>query len=205
MRRVVVGVIAVLALFVSSSQSYRSAAAALNPAALALSAASLPAGAFITHQHVDRTATAVDAEGLVGTPSRQGDFYAQLHFSGSLFESARLPRAGGAERQVWLLATIFPSSAEAFRALSADAHFNECDLSVTIAALPHAVTCAYINTAGPESGMYVLNTVGRVEFIVVAFIHAASSTARHRAVRDATYTAQHEAEHVEHLLRLGEV
>jgi hypothetical protein len=49
----------------------------------------------------------------------------------------------------------------------------------------------------------VLSTVGRVEFIVVGFVHNASQAARARAIRDASSVALHEAFHLHHLLALG--
>jgi hypothetical protein len=177
--------------------------ATLDLHVLGLAVDAFPAGAFITRDHVDTTAAAVNAEGFVGTPTTQGTFYRRLHFSGALFESARLPRFQGTAREVWLLATIFPSPAVARRALNADATFDQCASAPRLPLPARAATCAYINRHGPESGLYVLSTVGRVEFIVVGFVHSASSAARARAIRDASSVALHEAFHLHHLLALG--
>ena len=200
MRRSGKGGLVMALVLVVQAMALRPAAAAINPHVLALKVSAFPAGAFITHEHVDRTAKAVDAEGFVGSPSTQGNFYQRLHFTGSLFQSARLPTFQGASRELWLLATVFPSANVAKQALAADAHFSECDLSPAIPTLAGAVTCAYSNAQGPEAGMYVLSTVGRVEFIVVGFVGMASSAARARAIRDATYLALQEAGHVRHVL-----
>ena len=177
--------------------------AALDLHVLGLAVHAFPAGAFITRDHVDTTAAAVNAEGFVGTPTTQGNFYRRLHFSGALFESARLPRFHGAAREVWLLATLFPSAAVASKALDADATFDRCDISPHVPIRARTATCAYINPRGPEAGLYVLSTVGPVEFIVLAFVHSASRAARDRAVRDASFVAPHEAFHLHHLLALG--
>ena len=177
--------------------------AALDLHDLGLAVDAFPAGAFITRAHVDTTAAAVNAEGFVGTPTTQGNFYRRLHFSGALFESARLPRFHGSAREVWLLATLFPSAAVARRALDADATFDRCDISPRLSLPARTATCAYINRHGPESGLYVLSTVGRVEFIVVGFVHSASPAARARGIRDASFVALHEAFHLHHLLALG--
>lgn len=178
-------------------------AAAADPHILGLSATSFPAGAFITHEHVDLTAMAVNAEGFVGSPTTQGDYYLQLHFAGSLYESTRLPYFHGALRQVWLLATVFPSAADAARAMAADATFDQCDASPAIPTAAHTVTCSYSNQRGPEAGMYALATVGAVEFIVLGFVRHASLSARQRAEKDTTYVALQEIAHVRHLLALG--
>jgi hypothetical protein len=177
--------------------------AALDLHVLGLGVDAFPAGAFITHDRVDTTATAVNAEGVVGTPTTQGNFYRRLHFSGALFESAGLPRFHGTARQVWLLATLFPSGAVARQALDADATLDQCDISPRLPLQARTATCAYINRHGAESGLYVLSMVGRVEFIVVGFVHSASRAARDRAVRDTSFVALHEAAHLHHLLALG--
>jgi hypothetical protein len=176
---------------------------ALDVHVLGLAVHAFPAGAYITRDRVDTTAAAVNAEGFVGTPTTQGNFYKRLHFSGALFESASLPRFRGAAREVWLLATLFPSAAIARQALEADAAFDQCDLSPRLPMNGRAATCAYINQHGPESGLYVLSTVGRVEFIVVGFVHTASRAAQTRAMRDTSFVALHEAFHLRHLLALG--
>lgn len=194
------GGLAIALVLVVQAMGLRPATAAINPHALTLKASAFPAGAFITHEHVDRTARAVDAEGFVGSPSTQGNFYQRLHFTGSLFESVRLPDFQGASRNLWLLATVFPSASVAKQALAADAHFSECDLSPAIPTLAGAVTCAYSNTQGPEAGMYVLAAIGPVEFITLGFVGMASPAARSRAIRDATYVALHEAGHIRHVL-----
>lgn len=194
------GGLAIALVLVVQAIGLRPAAAAINPHTLALKANAFPAGAFITHEHVDLTARTVNAEGFVGSPSTQGNFYQRLHFNGSLFESARLPAYQGASRQLWLLATVFPSASVAKEALAADAHFSECDLSPAVRTLAGAVTCAYSNARGPEAGMYVLATIGPVEFIALGFVGMASPAARSRAVRDATYVALHEAGHIRHVL-----
>jgi hypothetical protein len=181
----------------------RVAMAALDLHVLGLAVDAFPAGAFITRDHVDTTAAGVNAEGFVGTPTTQGNFYQRLHFSGALFESARLPRFHGTAREVWLLATLFPSAAIARQALDADATFDQCDISPPLPIHARTVTCAYINRHGSESGLYVLSTVDRVEFIVVGFVHAASRGARTRAIRDTSFVALHEAAHLHHLLALG--
>lgn len=176
---------------------YRQADAAVDPHILALQPSAFPAGAFITHEHVDRTAAAVDAEGFVGSPSTQGQYYESLHFAGSIFQSARLPAFNAAGREVWLLASIFPSAAVAGQALAADAHFAQCDRSPVLPAMPaHTMTCAYSNASASESGMYVVAAVGRVEFIVLGFVKLASDAARERAMRDAAFLALHEAARV---------
>jgi hypothetical protein len=173
------------------------AGAAVDPHILALQTSAFPAGAFITHEHIDRTAAAVDAEGFVGSPSTQGQYYESLHFAGSIYQSARLPAFNAAGREVWLLATIFPSPIAASQALAADARFAQCDRSPTLAAMPaHTVTCAYTNASATESGMYVVSAIGRVEFIVLGFVKLASDTARERAVRDAAFLALREAARV---------
>jgi hypothetical protein len=177
-------------------------AAAIDPHVLGLRQGSLPAGAFITHEHLDLTAAAVDAEGIVGSPTTQGNYYRQLHFGGSLFESARLPNFHGAGRQVWLLATIFPSASAAAQALAADATFDQCDVSPIIPSSARTVTCSYVNPRGPESGMYALAVVGNAEFIVLGFVRHASLAARTRAEKDATYVALQEIAHVRHVLRV---
>jgi hypothetical protein len=177
--------------------------AALDLRVLGLAVHAFPAGAFITREHVDTTAAAVNAEGFVGTPTTQGNFYRRLHFSGALFESARLPRFHGTAHEVWLLATLFPSAAVARQALNADATFDRCDISPRLPIQARTATCAYIDRHGPESGLYVLSTVGRVEFIVVGFVHSASPAARARGIRDASFVALHEAFHLHHLLVLG--
>jgi hypothetical protein len=177
--------------------------AALDLRVLGLAVHAFPAGAYITRDHVDTTAAALNAEGFVGTPTTQGTFYQRLHFSGALFESARLPQFHGTAREVWLLATLFPSAAMARRALDADAAFDQCDSSPRLPMNGRTATCAYINRHGPESGLYVLSTVGRVEFIVVGFVHTASRAARTRAIRDTSFVALHEAAHLHHLLALG--
>ena len=123
--------------------------AALDLHVLGLAVDAFPAGAFITRDHVDTTAAAVNAEGFVGTPTTQGSFYQRLHFSGALFESARLPSFHGAAREVWLLATLFPSAAVASKALDADATFGHCNGSPRLPLHARAVTCAYINPHGP--------------------------------------------------------
>jgi hypothetical protein len=181
----------------------RPAMAALDLHILGLAADAFPAGAVITHNHVDTTAAAVNAEGFVGTPSTQGNFYQGLHFSGALYESARLPRFHGAPREVWLLATLFPSAAVARKALDADASFERCATSPRLPLRARTVTCAYVNRHGPETGLYVVSTVGPVEFIVVGFVHSASRAARDRGIRDASLVALHEAFHLHHLLALG--
>jgi hypothetical protein len=177
--------------------------AALDLHVLGLAVDAFPAGAFITRDHVDTTAAAVNAEGFVGTPTTQGNFYRRLHFSGALFESVRLPRFHGTAREVWLLAALFPSAAVARRALNADATFDRCDISARLSLPARTATCAYINRHGPEAGLYALSTAGRVEFIVVGFVHSASPAARARAIRDASFVARHEAFHLHHLLALG--
>ena len=177
--------------------------AALDLHVLGLAVHAFPAGAFIMRDRIDATAAAVNAEGFVGTPTTQGTFYRRLHFSGALFESARLPRFHGAAREVWLLATLFPSAAVAGQALDADATFDRCDISPALPIRARTVTCAYINPQGPEAGLYVLSTVGPVEFIVLGFVHSASRAARDRAVRDASFVALQEAFHLHHLLALG--
>jgi hypothetical protein len=177
--------------------------AALDLRVLGLAVHAFPAGAFITRDRVDTTAAAVNAEGFVGTPTTQGNFYRRLHFSGALFESARLPRFHGTAREVWLLATLFPSAAVARRALNADATFDRCDVSPRLPIPARTAACAYVNRRGPESGLYVLSTVGRVEYIVVGFVHNASHAARARAIQDASFVALHEAFHLHHLLALG--
>ena len=177
--------------------------ATLDLHVLGLAVDAFPAGAFITRDHVDTTAAAVNAEGFVGTPTTQGTFYRRLHFSGALFESARLPRFQGTAREVWLLATLFPSAAIARQALNADATFDRCDISPRLPLPARNATCAYINRHGPEAGLYALSTVGRVEFIVVGFVHSASPAARARAIRDASSVALHEVFHLHHLLALG--
>ena len=177
--------------------------AALDLRVLGLAVDAFPAGAFITRNHVDTTAAAVNAEGFVGTPTTQGNFYQRLHFAGALFQSARLPRFHGAAREVWLLATLFPSAAIARQALNADATFDRCDFSPRLPIPARSVTCAYINRHGPESGLYVLSTVGRVEFIVVGFVHSASPAARACGIRDASFVARHEAFPLHHLRALG--
>ena len=202
MRYTMVSVTLALALSVLPVEA-RPAIAALDLHILGLAADAFPAGAFITHNHVDTTPAAVNAEGFVGTPTTQGNFYRRLHFSGALFESARLPRFHGTAREVWLLATLFPSAAVARRALNADATLDQCDVSPRLPLPARTATCAYINRRGPESGLYVLSTVGRVEFIVVGFVHNPSHAARARAIRDASFVALHEAFHLHHLLALG--
>jgi hypothetical protein len=202
MRYTTVSVTLALALSVMPVEA-RPALAALDLHILGLATDAFPAGAFITHDHVDTTAAAVNAEHFVGTPNTQGDFYQGLHFSGALFESARLPRFHGAAREVWLLATLFPSAAVASKALDADATFDRCDISPRVPIRARTATCAYINPRGPEAGLYVLSTVGPVEFIVLAFVQSASRAARDRAVRDASFVAPHEAFHLHHLLALG--
>jgi hypothetical protein len=177
--------------------------AALDLRVLGLAVDAFPVGASITHNHVDTTAAAVNAEGFVGTPTTQGNFYQRLHFSGALFESSSLPRFHSAAREVWLLATLFPSAAVARRALDADAPLDQCDTSPRLPLQARTATCAYINRHGPESGLYVLSTVGPVEFIVVGFVHSASRAARDRAIRDTSFVALHEAVHLQHLLALG--
>jgi hypothetical protein len=176
--------------------------AVLDLHVLGLTVEAFPAGAVITREHVDTTAAAVNAEGLVGTPTTQGNYYRQLHFSGALFESARLPQFHGAAREVWLLATLFPSAAVAGKALDTDATFDRCNSSPQLPMRTRAVTCAYTNPHGPESGLYVLSTVGPVEFIVVGFAQRASPAAQFRGVRDASFVALHEASHLHHLLAL---
>ena len=177
--------------------------AALDLRVLGLAVDAFPAGAFITRNHVDTTAAAVNAEGFVGTPTTQGNFYQRLHFRGALVQRARLPRFHGTARQVWLLATLFPSAAVARRALNADATFDGCAISPRLPLPARTATCAYINRHGPESGLYVLSTVGRVEFIVVGFVHSASHAAQACGIRDASFVARHEAFHLHHLLALG--
>ena len=202
MRSSAIGLLVALVLLFPATGP-RPAAAAADPHILSLSTHSFPAGAFITHEHVDLTATAVNAEGFVGTPTRQGDYYAGLHFGGSLFQSVRLPGFNGAARQVWLLATVFPSAEAATQALSADATFDQCDVSPAIPSATHTVTCSYINARGPEAGMYALATVSNVEFIVLGFVHRASLSARLRAEKDVTFVTLQEIAHVRHLLALG--
>jgi hypothetical protein len=146
----------------------------------------------------------VNAEGFVGSPSTQGEFYEKLHFAGSVYQSARLPAFDAAGREVWLLATIFPSAAVAGQALAADAHFAQCDQSPALAGMPaHTVTCAYSNASAAESGMYVVSAVGRVEFIVLGFVKAASPQARERAARDAAYLARREAARIHQRILQG--
>src|ERR687886_2660368 len=65
--------------------------AALDLRVLGLAVDAFPAGAFITRNHVDTTAAAVNAEGFVGTPTTQGNFYRRLHLSPALFPSAPPP------------------------------------------------------------------------------------------------------------------
>ena len=202
MRYTTVSVTLALALSVMPVEAHP-ALAALDLHILGLATDAFPAGAFITHDHVDTTAAAVNREHFVGTPTTQGDFYQGLHFSGALFESARLPRFHGTPREVWLLATLFPSAAVARQALHADATFDQCDSSPRLPIRARTATCAYINRHGPESGLYVLSTVARVEFIVVGFVHSASRAARARGIRDASFVALHEAFHLHHLLALG--
>jgi hypothetical protein len=202
MRHTTVSVTLALALSVMPVEA-RSAMAALDLHILGLAADAFPAGAFITHNHVDTTPAAVNAEGFVGTPTTQGNFYQRLHFSGALFESARLPRFHGAAREVWLLATLFPSAAVARKALDADATLDRCDTTPRLPIRARTATCAYINRQGPEAGLYVLSTVGPVEFIIVGFVHSASRAARDRGIRDASFVALHEAFHLHHLLALG--
>jgi hypothetical protein len=181
----------------------RPVAAATDPHVLGLGVSAFPAGAFITHEHVDATAAAVDAEGFVGSPTTQGNYYARLRFGGSLYESVRLPHFKAVSRQVWLLATIFPTASAATQALDADATFDQCDASPVIHTQARTVTCSYINKGGPESGMYALATIGNVEFIVLGFVHEASLAARVRAEKDATYVVLQEIAHVRHLRALG--
>jgi hypothetical protein len=195
--------VATLALALAGLSVGARPAAAVDVHLLGLAVDAFPAGAVITRERVDTTAAEINAEGLVGMPSTQGDFYRQLHFAGALFESGRLPRFRGATREVWLLATLFPSAAVAGEALAADASFNQCDGSPTLPIPGRVVTCAYINRQGPEAGLYVLSTVGPVEFIVVGFVHSASRAAQDRAIRDASFVARHEAGHLRHLLALG--
>ena len=118
-----------------------------DPHVLALDVSAFPSGAVITHVHVDRTTAAVAKENVFGGSysTTQGQLYQQWHFAGSLFESARLPPFHGAARQVWLLATIFPSRAGAVAAYTSDATFSRCS-STPVLPLPlRAATCTYLN------------------------------------------------------------
>ncbi len=202
MRSSAIGLLVALVLFLPSAGRHP-AAAATDPHALGLGVAAFPAGAFITHEHVDLTAAAVDAEGFVGSPTTQGNYYARLHFGGSLYESVRLPHFQGVAREVWLLATIFPTASAAAQALAADATFDQCDASPVVHTPARTVTCSYINRRGPESGMYALATIGNVELIVLGFVHQASLAARVRAEKDSTYVVLQEICHVRHLRALG--
>lgn len=200
MRHIMIGLAVSLAL-VSAGRPVDAATA--DPHYLGLGADAFPAGALITHEHIDRTAAAVDAEGLVGQQNAQGEFYQRLHVIGSLFESARLPMFDGSTREVWLLASLFPSPSAAAQAFTADARFSQCDESPVLRLPVRSITCAYTNSRGPESGMYVVATSGPVEFIIVGFVHEASVAARLRAERDSAYLAVHEVNHVQHVIALG--
>lgn len=167
----------------------------IDPSTLALNIDAFPAGAVITHRQVDRTAGAVDAEGVLGMTAKPGEFYHRLHFVGTVAERALLPRYNGAARAIWLMATVFPSSAAAIRAYEADSDFgNGCGASPAVAVSIPLQTCAYGDAK--ESGMYVIGTSGSVEFVVVGFVERGSHPALDQAIRDASYVARREVAHV---------
>lgn len=177
--------------------------AAANPRVLELDRDAYPAGAVITHRHVDATAAAVDAEQLFGPPNREGERYRQLRFAGALYESVRLPRFHGASRRLSLMATIFPSAGAALHALTHDAAPRGCHAPPRSALPAGARACTFGGAGQRIAGMYVSAAVGNVEYVVVGDVLAGSTAAQARAVRDATVLAAHEAEHLRHVLALA--
>ncbi len=138
------------------------AAAAIDRRALALDVGAFPSGAVITRNQVDRSAAAVNAEGILGgTPDKHGALYQRLHFVGSVSERALLPRFNGAIRTVWLMATVFPSSSAAFQADGADSDLgNACTTSSQVTVSTLVQTYAYGDAHAHESGMYTIGTSG---------------------------------------------
>ena len=195
-----------LALILSVSGSALSPAiAAVDPHALSLDVSAFPAGAVITRNQVDQTASAVNAEGILGgNPDKHGSLYQRLHFQGSVTERALLPRFNGAGRAVWLMATVFPSPATAVRAYADDSDFgNTCNASPSVPVSIPLQTCAYGDTTTHESGMYAVGTIGAIEFIVIGFVEIGSSAAQARAIRDTSIVVPHLIAHITSALKSG--
>src|SRR5579883_97996 len=172
-----------------------------DPNSLALKQSDFPAGAIITRRRIDRTAKAVDNEHIFGNPDNTGDIYAKLHFLGTLAQRALLPRFNGKEHAVFMIATVFPSVSAATQAFSSDSNFsdNACSGSPPENFAIPVQTCTYSNQS--ETGMCVIGTADRYEFVVIAYVHSTGASALTRVVRDASYVASHEVNAILHLLK----
>ena len=195
--------------YVSAARVYRPAHSLAgmlangDPLVLSLGTRGFPAGAVLTHRHVDVMPAAIRAESIFGVPNTQGQRYDRLQIRGALFESVRLPRLDGAARELAVLSSVFPSFAAANAALRQDAALRGCRASPLVALPVRARTCAFQDRRAPLSGMYVFATSGNVEVVVIGEVLSATPPALRRAIRDASYAAQNMASHLTHVLALA--
>jgi hypothetical protein len=99
------------------------------PGRLALPASAFGRDAVIIGRRIDRTAHAIDDEDILGTNGihdRYGSLYISLHGSGSLYEQVALPATaltGDKERDIFYVATAFPTTGAAQAAYRGDTSF----------------------------------------------------------------------------------